>query len=575
VRFSILHELQLPGPAAAAPGAEQQLLQEALEQVELADRLGYHAVWVPERHFQEERSGAAAPAVFLAAAAVRTNTIRLGYGPVPLALHGANPALEVETAASLDVVSGGRVALAVGESAAGAELGGFGVVRAEQRAAWRDALGVAARMMVETPFAGGGGLPARAVVPRALQVPHPPLWLGGGKRETAHLAAEGGLGALVLTPTDPEAVKDWVDEYYEDLTDAVPLGFVVNAAFALALPMHVHADEAEAIARGIDGAHFDAYARGHYESFGRHRPGRTSVWEEFQARRDDVGLARSAIVASGEPLSVKVLRGGLGSLRGAIGTPEQVRELVARYDAAGVDELVLHVASGGVRHADVLAALELFAAEVIPAFADAAPPRFGDADARRALERRAAQQVVGVDDAFEADDDGAAIGAADTEEQAMSGPERSRFAAFRRDAEARGEKAFQSFVRRSDDARLARTAGSNAGLRVIFAAMERQFVPGRAGGFTGDIRYNLRAADGSVRSWTVSIGGEPLRARARAGAGSGEPKLTITLAVADFIRIAGRDLDPVQAVLTGRMELAGDFAVALKLGEMFGQPSAF
>ena len=119
------------------------------------------------------------------------------------------------------------------------------------------------------------------------------------------------------------------------MIECVPLGFAVHASFALALPMMVHADEAEAIARGMDGAHFDAYARGHYESFGRHRPGRTSVWEEFQARRDDVGLARSAVVADGAPLSVRVLRGGLGSLRGAIGTPEQVRELVARYDARG------------------------------------------------------------------------------------------------------------------------------------------------------------------------------------------------------------------------------------------------
>ena len=131
---------------------------------------------------------------------------------------------------------------------------------------------------------------ARAVVPKPVQTPHPPLWLGGGKRETARVAGEGGLGALVLAPTDPEAVRDWVDEYYEALSDCVPLGFAVHAAFALALPMMVHADEAEAIARGLDGAHFDAYARGHYESFGRHRPGRTSVWEEFEARRDDVGL---------------------------------------------------------------------------------------------------------------------------------------------------------------------------------------------------------------------------------------------------------------------------------------------
>jgi putative sterol carrier protein len=74
-----------------------------------------------------------------------------------------------------------------------------------------------------------------------------------------------------------------------------------------------------------------------------------------------------------------------------------------------------------------------------------------------------------------------------------------------------------------------------------------------------------------VRSWTVTI--EDGQARARPGASS-DAKLTITVAVADFVRIAAQDLDPVKAVLTGRMELAGDFGVALKLGEMFGQASA-
>jgi alkanesulfonate monooxygenase SsuD/methylene tetrahydromethanopterin reductase-like flavin-dependent oxidoreductase (luciferase family) len=568
MRFSILHELQLPRPWAS-PGAQERLLQEALAQIELADRLGYHAAWVPERHFEEERSGASAPAVFLAAAAARTKGIRLVCGPVPLAVH--HPALAVEALTTLDLISGGRAELAVGETTAGATAGAFGVARASQRERLREALGAAARMMVETPFAGidGGHLrmPPREVVPKPVQKPHPPLWLGGGKRETARLAAESGLGALVVTPTDPEAVKAWVDEYYEILSSdrCVPAGFAVNGAFALTLPMMVHADEAEAIARGLDGAHFDAYARGHYEAFGQHRPGRTSVWEDFEARRDDVGLARSAIVASGEPLSVKVLRGGLGSLRGAIGTVEQVRELVARYDEAGVDELVLSVATGGTLHDDVVEALELFAAEVMPAFSARRSERWRF-DAQKVPER----QVVGDDYAFGAEDDGAAL-ALNGEVLAMGVPERSGFAAFRKNLETRGEKAFQAFVGRSDDARLERTVGSGAGLRAIFAAMERQFVPSRAGGFSGDIQYNLRGADGAVRSWTVTIGGQPPRARARAGAAAGEPKLTITLATADFIRIAGRDLDPVQAVLTGRMELAGDFGVALKLGEMFGQ----
>jgi putative sterol carrier protein len=143
---------------------------------------------------------------------------------------------------------------------------------------------------------------------------------------------------------------------------------------------------------------------------------------------------------------------------------------------------------------------------------------------------------------------------------------------LRRTIEARGEQAFQAFVQRSDDGRLARTAGSATGLKVIFGGMERQFVAERAAGFTGDIQYNLRAADGTLRPWTVTIGGG--RATARPGAAQA-PKLTITLSVADFVRIAARDLDPVKAVLTGRLELAGDFGVAMRLGEMFGQPSAF
>jgi putative sterol carrier protein len=144
---------------------------------------------------------------------------------------------------------------------------------------------------------------------------------------------------------------------------------------------------------------------------------------------------------------------------------------------------------------------------------------------------------------------------------------------LRRGLEVRGERAFRAFVARADDARLERLAGSDRGLRMIFGGMERQFVPARAGGFTGDIQYNLRGADGAVRAWTVTIADG--RARAQAGSSRDGAKLTITLSVADFLRIAGRDLDPVKAVLTNRLQLAGDFALALKLGEMFGQPSAF
>ena len=590
MRFSIIYELQHPQPWE--PGGEQQLIAEALDQIELADRLGFDGVWAVEHHFLEEFAHSSAPGVILAAASQRTRTLRLGFGVLPLPPGYQHPARVAETAATLDLLSGGRVELGTGETSSGAELAGFGVDRRSARAQWREALDVVARMMVETPFAGVDGehitMPPRNVVPKPAQTPHPPLWVACSRREQIRMAAENGLGALCFAFLEPEEATSWVDEYYSIIASerCVAAGFAINPNFAVALPMMVHGEEAEAIERGIDGAHFHAYAFGHYYVFGRHAPGRTSIWDEFQARRADVGFARSVITADDAPLSVKVLQKGLGSLRGAIGTPAQLRELIGRYEAAGVDELLFTVQAGRTRHEHIMEALKLFAAEVMPEFAprraaraEAKAARLGDAP-RRAVERRAPSRTV--DDGFTFGPDDSGSGEQETAAPALvrrrdAAPARvparialsRRTRALRRDLEARGERAFQAFVGRSGDARLERTIGSTPGLKAIFAGMERRFVPERAGGFTGDIQYNLRASDGSERSWTVTIA-EGV-ARARPGVSEGEAQLTITLPVADFVRIAGRDLDPVKAVLTGRLQLGGDFGVAMKLGEMFGQ----
>jgi putative sterol carrier protein len=126
-------------------------------------------------------------------------------------------------------------------------------------------------------------------------------------------------------------------------------------------------------------------------------------------------------------------------------------------------------------------------------------------------------------------------------------------------------------VHRSDDRRLERTVGSAAGLRMIFTGMARRFRPDRARGFSGDIQYELRGSDGRARRWVLSVDGQ--RARARPG-GSSDPRLTVSMDLADFARMAGRDLDPFGAVMDGRMRIDGDFQAATRLGEMFDQPSA-
>ena len=77
MRFGLFYEHQLPRPHPE--GAEEKLLLDALEQVELADKLGLHSVWEVEHHFLEEYSHSSAPEVFLGAASQRTERIRLAW----------------------------------------------------------------------------------------------------------------------------------------------------------------------------------------------------------------------------------------------------------------------------------------------------------------------------------------------------------------------------------------------------------------------------------------------------------------------------------------------------------------
>jgi alkanesulfonate monooxygenase SsuD/methylene tetrahydromethanopterin reductase-like flavin-dependent oxidoreductase (luciferase family) len=101
MKFGIFYELQLPRPWE--PDSELTLYHNALDQLELADRLCYDFAWEVEHHFLEEYSHSPAPEVFLAAASQRTKQIRLAHGIMQLTT--AHPARVAERIAALDLVS--------------------------------------------------------------------------------------------------------------------------------------------------------------------------------------------------------------------------------------------------------------------------------------------------------------------------------------------------------------------------------------------------------------------------------------------------------------------------------------
>jgi alkanesulfonate monooxygenase SsuD/methylene tetrahydromethanopterin reductase-like flavin-dependent oxidoreductase (luciferase family) len=361
MRFGVFYEHQLPRPWN--DGDEHRMFSDALDQVSLADQLGIDYAWEVEHHFLEEYSHSSAPEVFLAAAAGRTQNIRLGHGIRQVIANYNHPARSAETVATLDLVSNGRVDFGIGEGATRLELGGFNIPAKKKRAMSLEAAEQIANMMVMEPYPGYEGdsfsMPCRNVLPKPLQKPHPPMWMACTNRDTIRVAARNGLGALAFSFIDPEEANAWSEIYYDIIKseECVPIGHSVNANLAVVSAFSIHADRAEAIRRGQQGFEFFGFAL--QSLVARDSvPGYSQIWENFQNERkkDDEELIRLA--SSDDPSQFAHAPG--------IGTPDDLTKHLLALQASGMDQVILMQQAGRNKHEHICEALELFAKDVMP-----------------------------------------------------------------------------------------------------------------------------------------------------------------------------------------------------------------
>ena len=359
MRFGVFYEHQLPKPWNE--GDEAKLFHDALDQVVLADRLGYDYAWEVEHHFLEEYSHSASPEVFLSACAALTKTIRVGHGIRQVIPNYNHPARVAEGLATLDIISRGRLDFGIGEGATRLELGAFGIPAREKRALALEAAEQIANMMVMDPYPGfegkGFSFPCRNIVPKPMQKPHPPMWMACTNRDTIRVAAQNGIGALAFSFVDPEEAKAWAEIYYGIIKseDCVPIGHAVNANLAMVSNFSLHADRDEAIRRGQEGFEFFSYA---INALVAHDaiPGRSSLFKDFQASR-----------AASDDEIIAVRKAARYNASG-IGTPDDIRQHIEGFQAAGVDQVIFLQQAGRNRHDHICQSLELFAAEVMPQF---------------------------------------------------------------------------------------------------------------------------------------------------------------------------------------------------------------
>ena len=260
MKFGIFYELQLPRPWEE--GDELRLYQNALTQLETADRLGYDHAWVVEHHFLEEYSHSPSPKSFLAAASQRTKKIRLGHGIFQLTTN--HPARVAEHVAVLDLLSNGRCEFGMGESASITELTPFGRDMETKREVFEEAVQAIFPMFTKVGTEHHGkyfDIPLRNVVPKPVQKPHPPLWMACSQLPTIERAGENGFGALGFQFVSADAAHAWVHAYYNAITKRLKklADYEINPNMALVSFFMCAKTDEEARARA-DGATFFQFA---------------------------------------------------------------------------------------------------------------------------------------------------------------------------------------------------------------------------------------------------------------------------------------------------------------------------
>ena len=362
MKFGLFYELSVPKPWEHE--SSFRVYQDALEQIKLADELGFDQVWAVEHHFLEEFSHCSAPEVFLAAAAAQTKKIRVGHGIVPLLPPMNHPARVAERAAVLDLISGGRLEFGTGRASTWTEVAGYRIDPDDTKAMWDEGLKAIPQMWMNDMFSFEGkyfSMPPRNVLPKPLQKPHPPLWVAVSSPETAIQAAERGIGLLGISFGTPGQQKARLEEYRKIIRDCEPVGAFVNDQVNTLSWMYCHEDDEHGFQTAsklmMDFNYLSLHTvtpRQAYPSASYSAGGAFETYHRAPSSMDE---------------GPKLQRNGA-----AVGNPEQIIKNIKAWEEVGIDRLMFFVAYGNrLPQHDVIRSMKAFARDVMPKFKEPEP----------------------------------------------------------------------------------------------------------------------------------------------------------------------------------------------------------
>lgn len=178
--------------------SDPQSYRQFVDYVCEAEDLGFHSVFLVEHHFTGINQISASLNV-LAYLAARTTRLRLGTAVVVMPWH--NPALLAEQAATVDVLSDGRLDFGVGRGYRWSEFAGFCMPLDEAGERYEEALDFVRKAWTAAGRFSHHGPRWRyeniVIEPSPVQRPHPPLWVGANSAESIRRAGEAGFNLLL------------------------------------------------------------------------------------------------------------------------------------------------------------------------------------------------------------------------------------------------------------------------------------------------------------------------------------------------------------------------------------------
>jgi alkanesulfonate monooxygenase SsuD/methylene tetrahydromethanopterin reductase-like flavin-dependent oxidoreductase (luciferase family) len=231
MRFGFLSE------ADTEPGTtHQQRYHELVDEVVLAEEMGWDFFGTSEQHFVSPVACVSAPETLYPFIAAHTSRIKLRHMVVLLPFPFNHPIRVAERLATLDCVSDGRAEFGTGRANTLLALDGFQCPLDETRARWSEALEIVMKAFMHDPFSHEGKyfkIPPRSLCPKGVQQPHPPVFMVAQAPESHEAGASRGIGVLSW---DLYFGFDYLKENYklyrERIKTATPVGGYINNCFS-------------------------------------------------------------------------------------------------------------------------------------------------------------------------------------------------------------------------------------------------------------------------------------------------------------------------------------------------------